>query len=258
VSARIRRVGTDAIITTYAGAGFVGYSGDGDLATKARINSGGRLALDSQNNLYLTDPVSNVIRSITPDGAISTYTDNGKAIHAGDDIPATQAALNIGDGQIACDAAGNLYIAETGNSQIMEVSTSGVITTVAGTGETGFQNGPALSALFNQPLGLTSDPSRVLYVGDQNNGVVRMISGGMVTTFAGTHAGFGFAGVRRTRQSRHRRRRQLSHPKRLARRRHQYNRRQVPIPKNTPDGAPALSSHLFGPQQISFDSEGTC
>jgi hypothetical protein len=116
-NARIRRVGTDDIIATYAGTGVAGYSGDGGLATKAQINNDGRMTLDPQNNLYFTDSVYGVVRRVAPDGTISIYAGNKVAIHSGDNIPATQASLNIGDGQIACDAAGNLYIAETKQSQ---------------------------------------------------------------------------------------------------------------------------------------------
>ncbi len=93
--ARIRRVTPDGIIKTYAGSGAIGYDGDNGPATKAALDNDGRLAIDSNGNLYLTDPAANVIRRITPGGIISTYAGNGKGAHSGDNVPATQAALAL-------------------------------------------------------------------------------------------------------------------------------------------------------------------
>jgi hypothetical protein len=124
---RIRRVTPDGIIATYAGNGINGYSGDNGPATKAAINNGGKLAIGPSGNLYLTDPSSNVIRVITSAGIISTYAGNGKGVHSGDNIPATQAALALGAGQIVCDAA----VTSTSRrraSLIQEESPAGIIT----------------------------------------------------------------------------------------------------------------------------------
>jgi uncharacterized protein (TIGR03437 family) len=272
--ARIRRVTPDGIIKTYAGNGAIGYSGDGGPATKAALNSGGRLAVDPSGNLYLTDGFANVVRQITPAGIISTYAGNGKGVHSGDNIPAIHAALALGNGQIVCDAAGNLYIAEDGASLIRMVSPAGVITTVAGTGVSGYKDGPALSAQFDAALGLGIDPAGNLYVGDQNNHVVRLITpAGMVSTIAGIKASFGFAGdggpalkaVFRfpagiavdakgninINDSGNLRIRAINPATNVL-----TTVAGNGLWRTTPDGAPATQAYFFAPRQISFDSKG--
>src|SRR5262249_35072930 len=109
---------------------------------------------------------------------------------------ATQAALAINVGQIVCDAAGNLYLAEDGASLIRKISPAGIITTVAGTGRAGYKDGPALSAQFDLPVAVAVDGSSGnIYVGDNNNHVVRQISpNGTVSTIAGIAGSFGFSG----------------------------------------------------------------
>jgi uncharacterized protein (TIGR03437 family) len=272
--ARIRRVTPDGIIATYAGNGIYGYSGDHGPATKAAINNGGKLAVDPSGNLYLTDPSSNVIRVITSDGIISTYAGNGKAVHAGDNIPATQAALSINTGQISCDAGGNLYLAEDGASLIRKISPAGIITTVAGTGRAGYKDGPALSAQFDLPVGIAVDAAGNLYIGEKNNHVVRLISpAGTVSTIAGVNGSFGFSGdggppLKAV----------FRYPTGIAidgagninisdsgnLRIRAFNPTTNILNtvagnglwRTTPDGASATQAYFFAPQQISFDSKG--
>src|SRR5579864_8532513 len=270
--ARIRRVTPDGIISTYAGNGVIGYDGDKGPATKAAIQNDGRLAVDSNGNVYLTDPYFNVVRVITPDGTISTYAGGGKG--SGNNIPATQASMAIGGGQIVCDTAGNLYIAEGDGQRIRKVSPDGVITTVAGTGRVGYKDGPGLTAQFNLPVGLGIDAAGNLYVGDKFNHVVRLITpDGTVSTIAGVSGSFGFsgdggpplkavfryptgvavdaAGNININDSGNLRIRAFSPSTNIIN-----TVAGNGLWRTTPDGAPAAQAYFFAPQQISFDSKG--
>jgi uncharacterized protein (TIGR03437 family) len=194
---RIRIVTTAGIISTYAGTGVEGYTGDGGPATQAQIELEGKMAIDAAGNLYFTDGIDSVIRRITPDGSISTYAGNGQTAAApdsGDNGQATQASLGLVAGALAVDSAGNLYLVEDYTDQIRKISPTGIITTVAGSGTAGYMDGPALSAEFDTPYGIAIDAGGNLYVADTVNGVVRKVSpAGVVSTFAGTPV-FGFSG----------------------------------------------------------------
>lgn len=194
---RIRRVTTDGTISTYAGTGVDGYSGDGGPALQAKIEPYGKMTIDSAGNLYFTDAFDAVIRRITPDGTISTYAGNGQLATApnnGNNGPATQASLGLESGALAIDSAGNLYVSEDVTNQIRKISPKGTITTVAGSGEAGYQDGPAASAEFYFPLGISVDSAGDVYVADDDNGFVREISAaGTVSTVAGTPV-YGFSG----------------------------------------------------------------
>src|SRR5580698_3665255 len=194
---RIRIVTTAGIISTYAGTGVEGYTGDGGPATQAQIELEGKMAIDAAGNLYFTDGIDSVIRRITPDGSISTYAGNGQTAAApdsGDNGQATQASLGLVAGALAVDSAGNLYLVEDYTDQIRKISPTGIITTVAGSGTAGYMDGPALSAEFDTPYGIAIDADGNLYVADTVNGVVRKVSlAGVVSTFAGTPV-FGFSG----------------------------------------------------------------
>src|SRR6516164_8220376 len=110
---RIRRVTPDGIISTFAGTGVNGYSGDGGPATQAKIQPGGKMAIDSVGTLYFTDGFDFVIRRITSGGTISTYAGNGSvptAPNNGNNGPALKASLGLIAGGIAVDGAGNLYL----------------------------------------------------------------------------------------------------------------------------------------------------
>jgi uncharacterized protein (TIGR03437 family) len=193
----IRIVTPAGIISTYAGSGVEGYTGDGGPASQAQIELNGKMAIDAAGNLYFTDGTDSVVRRITPDGIISTYAGNGQTAttpNDGNGGQATQTSLGLVGGGLAIDSAGNLYVAEDSTNQIRKIAPNGIITTVAGSGTSGYMDGPALSAEFYLPEGIALDAAGNLYVADSNNGLVRKVSAaGVVSTVAGTPV-FGFSG----------------------------------------------------------------
>jgi len=175
---RIRKVDGGGIITTYAGTGVQGFSGDGGPATQAEMNNPTAAAVDASGNLYVTDQSNQRIRRIdAATGTITTVAGNGNIAFGGDGGPATSASLDY-PGGIVVDSSGALFIVDTVNQRIREVS-GGVITTVAGTGTAGFAgDGSApLQAEFNGPFPITLDNAGNLYVGDISNNRVREITG---------------------------------------------------------------------------------
>jgi uncharacterized protein (TIGR03437 family) len=177
---RIRRV-SDGVITTVAGNGTYGYSGDNGLATSAQLNGPWSVAADPTGNLYVADYINNRIRKIS-NGVITTVAGNGAAGYSGDNGPATAAQLNNPWG-VTLDGAGNLYIADSLNERIRKVS-NGVITTMAGGGLTGplgggsfgGDGGPATSAQLNSPDGVAVDSAGNLYIADTGNDRVRVLT----------------------------------------------------------------------------------
>jgi TonB family protein len=131
-NSRIRKVTPAGVITTVAGNGTQGFSGDGGPATSAKLNDPSGVAVDTAGSLFIADSSNNRIRKVTPDGVISTVAGNGSAGYSGDGGPATTAQLNSLGG-VAVDTAGNLFIADSGNNCVRKVTTSGVINTIAGT-----------------------------------------------------------------------------------------------------------------------------
>ena len=194
VNLRIRRVTPDGVISTYAGIGLSGSTGDNGPANQARIQPNGKMTVDAAGTLYFTDPVNHLVRRITPDGTVATYAGNGKGTHSGENVQATQASLALSQGALAIDGAGNLYISEDLSNQIRKVAADGTITTLAGSGTAGSKDGPALSAQFYTPYGLALDGSGNLFVADVSNGLIRKISAnGVVSTVAGSPI-FGLSG----------------------------------------------------------------
>jgi uncharacterized protein (TIGR03437 family) len=170
---RIRKV-TNGVITTVAGNGAYGYSGDGGPATSAQLDAPYGVAVDSAGSLYIADSANNVIRKVS-NGVITTVAGNGAYGYSGDGGPATSARL-YGPSGVAVDSAGNLYIADTWNYRIRRVST-GMITTVAGNG-TGSYSGdgdPATSAELNAPYGVTVDSAGNVYIADSRNNRIRQL-----------------------------------------------------------------------------------
>lgn len=163
----IRRVDSNGTITTVAGNGTAGYSGDGGLATSAQLSGPLSFALDASGNLYISDVFNHVIRKVTPGGTISTVAGNGSYGYSGDGGPATSAQLNTPQG-VAVDASGNLYIADYSNYVIRKVTLGGIISTVAGNNTQGNSGdgGQAASAQLTNPLSLAVDVSGNLYIGD--------------------------------------------------------------------------------------------
>jgi uncharacterized protein (TIGR03437 family) len=177
---RIRRVSSDGTITTVAGNGVTGFSGDGGPATGASLAFPLGMAMDSGGNLYVADGNNNRVRRISPAGVITTVAGDGVGHFAGDLGPATSASLNVPE-DVAFDGAGNLFIADAGNNRVRKVDSSGLISTLAGTGENGFSGdgGPATAAMLNFPWGLTTDATGSVYVADRVNNRVRVVSGSL-------------------------------------------------------------------------------
>ena len=172
---RIRVAQAGGNIKTFAGNGVYSYSGDGGAATSAQLNSPQAVAVDSSGNFYIADAGNNVVREVSAAGVITTVAGNGTAGSGGDGGAATSAQLSGPQG-LALDAAGNLYISDTGNSRVREVS-GGTITTVAG--------GAATSAQLYSPVGLAFDAAGNLYIADTDNNVVRKLAKGALSTVAG-------------------------------------------------------------------------
>ncbi|HEY4086864.1 MAG TPA: hypothetical protein VGM43_13045 [Bryobacteraceae bacterium] len=177
---RVRKV-SNGIITTVAGNGQQGYSGDNGPATSAQLTPIA-VAVDSAGSLFIA--ANENIREVSV-GIITTVAGNGSQGFAGDNGPATAAQLNSPQG-VALDAAGNIYIADTQNSEIRKVS-AGVITTLAGNRTAGFSGdgGPAASASLNYPWGVAASPDGTVYVADYRNSRIRQVSNGAITTVAG-------------------------------------------------------------------------
>ena len=187
---RVRKVLPDGTITTVAGGGSPATSnGDGGPATNAKLSAPGSVAIDASGSIYISEGGfgASRIRKVSANGTISTIAGNGALSFSGDGGPATSAALNVPLG-IALDAAGNLYIADGGNSRIRKVSASGIITTVAGKSTFSFSGdgGPATSAGLNAPTWVAVDSAGNLYITDAGNERVRMVNTtGIITTIAG-------------------------------------------------------------------------
>ncbi len=177
---RIRKVSAaTGVITTVAGTGTQGYSGDNGPATSAGLDDPAAIAVDSTGNLFIADGYGDRVRRVDAvTGVITTVAGNGIAGYGGDNGPATSAQLNV-PGSIAVDAAGNLYIADGYNYRLRKVNAAtGVITTVAGSGTDGYggDNGPATEAAFNALGGVALDPLGNLYIADTFNERVRKLS----------------------------------------------------------------------------------
>jgi sugar lactone lactonase YvrE len=184
---RVRMVTQSGVISTVVGTGVPGYSGDGGQALQAQIQSPRGLARDSSGNLYIADAGNHRIRKVAANGVISTVAGNGQSGFAGDNGQATTAFLSSPSG-IAVDAAGTLFIADLGNNRIRKVTTDGVITTIAGSANTGFSGdgGPASFAQLHTPVNVTVDGLGNLYISDLGNRRVRKINAsGTITTAAG-------------------------------------------------------------------------
>jgi hypothetical protein len=198
---RVRRVdAVTGIITTVAGNGNSGFGGDGGPATSAMLNVPAGLAIDASGNIYIADSGNNRIRRVDAvTGIITTVAGNGTAAFAGDGGIATAASLNSPDG-VAVDSFGNLYVADSVNNRVRLINaSSGIITTLAGTGSPNF-NGDGISATsanLNNPVTVLLNSSGNLLIADSLNYRVRMLdmSSGLIWTLAGNGSALGCCGV---------------------------------------------------------------
>jgi sugar lactone lactonase YvrE len=218
---RVRKVDPAGTITTFAGTGVAGYSGDGGPATSARLNSPYGMAVDSQGNVYVIDHSNMRVRRVSRTGTITTFAGNGKQGYSGDGGPATKARLNYPYG-VAVDRRGNVYISDYYNNRVRKVNRSGIISTLAGVGPAGPEGtfsgdgGRATSAHLNKPSGIAVDRQGNVYIVDRNNHRLRRVDPrGRITTVAGTGE-MGYSG----------------------------------------DGGPARSAKLFGPFGVAVDAKG--
>ena len=184
-------------VTTIAGTGTPGYTGDSGAALSATLASPSGVAYDANGNLYVADAQNHVVREIFSNGQITTVAGNGVEGYGGDNGPATLAFLDTPTG-VAVDSTGNIYIADSHNHRIREVS-GGNITTIAGTGAPGYSgdNGAATAAQLWLPNAVAVDSSGNVYIADTNNQRIRKIAATTITTIAGngeeSYAGDGAA-----------------------------------------------------------------
>ena len=200
---RVRKVNTaTGEISTVAGTGQWGFSGDGGPAVNARLDRPHGVALDAAGNLYIADTWNHRIRRVDPSGRIATVAGNGAAGLWGDGGRATDAPLHA-PYNVAADAAGNLYIADTFNNCVRKVDASGRITAFAGVGASGPFNGGfsgdggrAVDAELNTPAGVALDAAGNVYIADTWNHRVRKVdpSGGIATVAGSGATGFGRGG----------------------------------------------------------------
>lgn len=187
---RVRRVNiNNGSITTIAGNGTLGFSGDNGPATEASF-APNTIAQDSNGNIFIVDPVFHVVRRITPTGTINTVAGTGRFGFSGDNGPATNAQLDSPRG-IAVDSAGNLFIADLFNNRIRRVDArTGIITSVAGNGRANItgDGGPATQASLAFPLAVTVDKNNNIFILDLVGNLVRRVDArtGIITTIAGT------------------------------------------------------------------------
>ncbi|HWY10459.1 MAG TPA: T9SS type A sorting domain-containing protein [Bacteroidia bacterium] len=192
---RIRKVNSAGVISTFAGTGVSGFSGDGGPSTAAKLAGPSGITIDALGNLYISDWGNNRIRKVNTAGVISTFAGTGVAGFNGDGGNATAAQLNSPYG-IAVDTSGNLYISDLGNNRIRKVNKLGVISTFAGTGVAGFSGdgSTAAAAQLNNPIGVAVDVSANVYIADfYNNRIRKVNTAGVISTLAGTGVA-GFSG----------------------------------------------------------------
>lgn len=194
----IRKITRDGVVSTFAGSGDAGQ--DNGIGDAASFNNPTGIAVDASGHVYVADSGNNVIRKITPDGAVSTLAGSGS--RGSTDGAGTEASFSNPVG-IAVDAAGNVYVADAWNSVIRKITPDGVVTTLAGSAdEAGVSklsssvariestpasvDGNGAQARFSYPQGVTVDAAGNVYVADSGNGLIRKITpNGDVTTLAG-------------------------------------------------------------------------
>lgn len=182
---RIRKITAEGVVTTFAGTGDKGFA-DGPGAS-AQFDFPTGVALDVMGNVYVADIFNNRIRKISPAGEVITMAGTGVAGFADGAGSVAQFNWPIG---VAIDSDGNVYVADRENHKIRKVTAEGVVSTIAGSSP-GFVDGTGEDAKFNIPHGITIDGAGILYVADRDNNKIRKVTqAGVVTTLAGSEAGF--------------------------------------------------------------------
>ena len=177
-SSVIRKVDTNGIISTFAGTGVSGYSGDGGLATNAQISTANAAAFDAADNFYFVDFSNHVVRKISPTGIISTVAGTGATDYNGEGIAATAANFFYPSG-IAVGGDGSIYVGDAGNAIVRKITPDGIINTIAGTpNSAGFRGdgGPATSARLSSICSIALDYAGNIYFCDGSNNRVRKIT----------------------------------------------------------------------------------
>jgi sugar lactone lactonase YvrE len=221
---RVRSVNFAGIVSTFAGTGLPGFSGDNGPAVNAQLQDPVGITGDALGNVFIADSSNNRIRKVDRFGTITTYAGTGAGGFLGDGGPAMNAILRFPEG-VALDLAGNLYVADSGNYRIRKIAAAEphVITTVAGNGSFGHggDNGPATLAQIGFVHSLAVDAAGNFYIADRNNNVIRKVDlSGTITTVAGNGA---FCG-------------------------------NEPCP--TGDGGPAIAAQLNSPEGVALDAAG--
>ncbi len=198
---RIRKIdNATGIISTVAGNGTSGHSGDGGMATNASLNGPTGICVDPFGNIFFTEISSNIIRKVTATGIISTYAGiaNVGSIDSGDNGPATAALIASPEG-ICSDAIGNIYFATSSRVRKI-IKSSNIVITVAGTNASGFSGdgGPATDAVLNSPFAVAVDKYENVFIADNNNNRMRQVaSNGIINTIIGNGTG-GYNGDNQT------------------------------------------------------------
>jgi sugar lactone lactonase YvrE len=185
---KIFKVGNNGIAQRIVGTGEQGFEGDGGPAIDAKISFSNHLVVDPKGNIFIADTGNNRIRRVSPDGIITTIAGTGEMGFGGDGGLAVEAQFAY-PVAIAIDGQGNLYIADFNNHRIRKISTDGIITSVAGTGKSEYNGDgkPALESQIGEPCGVAVDRNGYIYIGDQLNNRVRVITpSGIMHTVAGT------------------------------------------------------------------------
>jgi sugar lactone lactonase YvrE len=181
---RIRKITPDGTVTTLAGSGDQGYA-DG-IGTAASFDTPEGIAVDSTGNLYVADSGNNRIRKITPNGTVTTLAGSG---HGYADGIGTAASFNYPRG-VVVDSSGNVYVADVNNARIRKITSQGIVSTFAGSGNYGFADGNGTEAKFSFPSAVAVDTSGYVYVADAGNYRIRKITPqGVVSTLAGVSSG---------------------------------------------------------------------
>lgn len=184
----IRKVNTAGIISTIAGNGTAGFSGDGGPATAAELQGPFAMAFDATGNLFIADLYNNRIRKVSVSGIITTFAGTGTGSYTGDGGPASGATLN-NPIDVKFDTFGNLYVCDFYNSAIRKINTSGTISTICGNGTPSYSGdgGPASGATLNYPYAICVDKHNNIYITDNADERIRKIdTSGIIGTVVGT------------------------------------------------------------------------